>query len=301
MTEQTNPLSDLSDLARRAHYHISFRPEDRGKRVVNSYGTELSEDLQKLNSLGATPEQLARYAEKYKVKISAWLHSLSNTASAMITGPSNFPTRRMEKRNRWADNHYNVFRQWRDKVISAYERQARKAKVEAEGGELAIQRKKLANLQAHQEHMRKVNAAHRAFLKNPATLDAADFSEDVKKMIREYVPEYGWIPNPYARFQMSNNLANIKRVQERVAVLEKKEKMAEQVGIQDLTFQGGLVVLNHEIDRLQILFDEKPNQEMITNLKKNGFKWAPSSKAWQRQLTMNAKRAASSLLQIAIK
>lgn len=51
------------------------------------------------------------------------------------------------------------------------------------------------------------------------------------------------------------------------------------------------VVENAEIMRLQIFFDEKPDADIRAILKSNGFKWAPSNGAWQRQLTVNARYA----------
>lgn len=35
-------------------------------------------------------------------------------------------------------------------------------------------------------------------------------------------------------------------------------------------------------NRVKIFFDEKPRRSVIDFLKKNSFKWAPSSGAWQR-------------------
>ena len=49
------------------------------------------------------------------------------------------------------------------------------------------------------------------------------------------------------------------------------------------------VAENAEIMRLQIFFDDKPDSDTREILKKNGFRWAPSQGAWQRQLTDNAK------------
>lgn len=41
-------------------------------------------------------------------------------------------------------------------------------------------------------------------------------------------------------------------------------------------------------NRLQIFFEEKPDEETRSSLKSNGFRWAPSAGAWQRQLNDNA-------------
>lgn len=58
-------------------------------------------------------------------------------------------------------------------------------------------------------------------------------------------------------------------------------------------YEGGSKtrVENTEIMRLQIIFDGKPEPEVRTVLKKNGFKWAPSQGAWQRMLNTSAKYA----------
>ena len=48
-----------------------------------------------------------------------------------------------------------------------------------------------------------------------------------------------------------------------------------------------------EDNRLRLYFDEKPSEEQRSKLKCNGFKWAPSVGAWQRQLNDNAIHAAA--------
>ena len=49
---------------------------------------------------------------------------------------------------------------------------------------------------------------------------------------------------------------------------------------------------NAEANRLQILFEEKPDAATREELKSNGFRWSPKAEAWQRQLTDNAYRSA---------
>ena len=58
-------------------------------------------------------------------------------------------------------------------------------------------------------------------------------------------------------------------------------------------FNGGEAVINEDKNRLQLLFDEKPSKEQRETLKANGFRWAPSDAAWQRQLNPNAFYAAN--------
>ena len=58
------------------------------------------------------------------------------------------------------------------------------------------------------------------------------------------------------------------------------------------TGEGVKIVCNAAIDRLQIIFDAKPDAGMIGKLKGEAWKWSPSNQAWQRKLTEAAKQSA---------
>lgn len=90
---------------------------------------------------------------------------------------------------------------------------------------------------------------------------------------------------------MTSLRGKIKRVQARLDELDKRTEQAEQPA-ESTKFSGGEIVRNLEADRLQILFDEKPDEETRAALKQNGFRWSPRYSAWQRQLTPNAEAAA---------
>jgi len=60
-------------------------------------------------------------------------------------------------------------------------------------------------------------------------------------------------------------------------------------GTQETENQFFKIVENTEAMRLQLFFDGKPEPEVREVLKSNGFRWAPSQSAWQRQLTDNAR------------
>ncbi|MEK5449513.1 hypothetical protein [Paenibacillus sp. FSL R7-0331] len=49
------------------------------------------------------------------------------------------------------------------------------------------------------------------------------------------------------------------------------------------------VIENAEIDRLQLLFEDKPSEGVRAVLRSNGYKWSPKNGTWQRQLTDNAR------------
>ncbi|MBK8117396.1 MAG: hypothetical protein IPK44_24220 [Candidatus Accumulibacter sp.] len=56
------------------------------------------------------------------------------------------------------------------------------------------------------------------------------------------------------------------------------------------------MVRNAPAGRLQLFFEGKPAEEVRTDLKASGFKWAPSAGAWQRQLTENAVASAEQII-----
>lgn len=64
-------------------------------------------------------------------------------------------------------------------------------------------------------------------------------------------------------------------------VKETKESNSEREN-SEITIPGGKVVQNWKENRIQIIFDEKPDYNTIQELKKWGFKWGPSAMAWQR-------------------
>jgi hypothetical protein len=72
-------------------------------------------------------------------------------------------------------------------------------------------------------------------------------------------------------------------------LLPKKEVEQQNIATESESNTPFKVVENTELMRLQLLFDGIPEAEVRTILKKNGFKWSPKNKAWQRMLNDNAK------------
>ena len=93
-------------------------------------------------------------------------------------------------------------------------------------------------------------------------------------------------PVPFPSYSLSNNNQEIHRIRGRIDDLKNKSEYA------GWTFEGGRAEANETENRLQLFFDGKPSDEQRRELKKHGFKWAPSQGAWQRQLTKNAIHSA---------
>lgn len=152
---------------------------------------------------------------------------------------------------------------------------------------------KLATLKSNQEKMKKLNAIWRKFKKDPeakATVKAlADLSDKEREFVVNFVPLFSCDKGPFPSYRMTNNNANIRSTEKRIAKLKRN---AEQPAAEPVTAEGYQIVENTEENRIQFLFDEKPNEETRSCLKSNGFRWSPTNKAWQRQLNENGRYAA---------
>ncbi|MGM9421488.1 hypothetical protein [Flavonifractor plautii] len=289
------------EAARRANDMNSFRDYKAGsataeyRRMVDA-ATELAE-RQKQRVDPMYHEKINRLLEIYCRKLAENMNASysieARCPSILISGGGNFPVRKKERQNAARDRNleeWNYIQGLLDKIrsvgtggISSDDPQAVE-KLEA----------KLAALEKHQELMKAANVAIR--MKDPTEGDAklAELGytpEDIAKL-RE--PDFcGRIG--YPAYLLQNNNANIRRIRGRIEELKKRTENTPE----GWEFDGGRVVVNTTENRLQIIFDGKPDADIRTELKGEGFRWAPSQGAWQRQLTDNAMRAARRLKCIA--
>lgn len=89
----------------------------------------------------------------------------------------------------------------------------------------------------------------------------------------------------FPAYQLSNNNANIKRMEGRVDELRKAPKARQEFFYPESDVQ---VVVDPAINRTQVVFPGKPPEAVRTVLKANGFRWAPSQGAWQRHCSERA-------------
>ena len=94
-------------------------------------------------------------------------------------------------------------------------------------------------------------------------------------------------------FTLKNNNANIRRVRQRIADLERRAQVTPSAD----EVRGDVIVRrNADENRLQLIFDGKPSPEIRAALKARGFRWSPTNSAWQRQLNNSAEFAAQCVL-----
>jgi hypothetical protein len=134
-----------------------------------------------------------------------------------------------------------------------------------------------------QETMKTVNAWWREM---GTCKGAPGITDEQAKTLEDRLKD-SWEKQPFSSYVLTNNNSHIKR-------LERKLQEASR-GFAGWEFTGGHAEANTDVNRLQLFFDEKPTESQRANLKANGFKWAPSQEAWQRQLTDNAIHAAGRL------
>lgn len=140
---------------------------------------------------------------------------------------------------------------------------------------------KVEALESFRDKAKQVNKRLRA----GKTIFEMDFlTQDEKEKFIGYLRFDGHIPTYF----FSNIGAKIREAKKRKSRIESIEKMEEK----EVNWNGVRVVQSPSKNRLQLLFDGKPPQETIQNLKRWGFRWSPTEKAWQRHLSNSATYAA---------
>ncbi len=92
-------------------------------------------------------------------------------------------------------------------------------------------------------------------------------------------------------YQLTNNGANIRRMQQRLKGLANENGRASVT----LAFPGGRVEDNAEECRVRIYHEAKPPADTIAKLRTYGFHWTPSRGCWQRLRTASARYAATQI------
>ena len=228
---------------------------------------------------------LDSYARKLAANMNKGYEIEARVPSVMIAGPSGFPAGKKEKQNAARDRNMQEWREIQgilDKIRATGTGGISGSDPDAVGKLKA----KLESLEDCQETMKLVNSYYRA----KETLDGCPFlsPEQAAKLKSDMLSNWHYGTAPYLPWQLSNNNAEIRRVKQRIAELERK---AEAVFV-GWEFDGGHVEPDREADRLRVYFDAKPDEETRAELKSNSFKWSPKAGAWQRQLTANAFHAA---------
>jgi hypothetical protein len=137
---------------------------------------------------------------------------------------------------------------------------------------------KLAEIEVERAHSVTINRIIRAAKgdKSKAIADLRAIGTSATDAIGYLTPDFaGRIGVP--AYRLSNLSGNAGNVRKRIEALEAK---AAREPMPDETI--GDVTIQEQDNRVQLIFPGKPNEDIRSRLKSNGFRWSPTAGAWQR-------------------
>jgi hypothetical protein len=120
-------------------------------------------------------------------------------------------------------------------------------------------------------------------------LKALGFSDE--RIYRLLNPRESYQRKGFQSWEITNLSANIRRVRDRVAELEKNANKPAEARV-ELSGEGFRLFESVEDNRICFAFEGKPSEAIRRELKSRGFKWSPSRGLWVRQLNEAARWAA---------
>ena len=295
-TPPATPLQHLLKAAINAHRGTSFSPEKRGEQLIKDYDEQLANDLEQIKE--ATAETKETYKSRYIKHLNAWLAAKSRIVSTMISGGSNFPVRRMQKYNGWEDNAYKHFQEFRTKALTGIKKQIERDKPEEQKQDEAwksIEKSILSSAAAIIGIDNGEKGLTRSLFVNSITGLIKRMAENGQTgHVKKAIDLIRLLNGKYAKpiITEKNSIFTLLEVAEAAAETKRDEANRET---QIFEFEGGEVVLNYEIDRVQITHHQKPTKEHLNELKAKGlntFNFSFQNTAWQRKITRDAISAA---------
>ena len=286
----------------------SFDPERRAEQtrkeyvsVVNNVAAELTTAAKgDPEKLALARQQLSRFVGGFKQRYMAWLDAQSRTMSTMITGGSNFPTARNNKANAVEIKRSQEMTEYVNDTTRKMLNEMNPKAISSDRPDVVVKlEEKVAELEATQARHKAINK----IVRKKGVSDAEKITQLKEEIgLAEFTAKELLKPDYSGRtgipsYEMTNNNANIRTTKERLANVQREQDKPTT----ETAFSGGTVVDSAENNRVQILFDEKPDAEMRTKLKSRGFRWSPSEGAWQRQRTNAARYAAQEVLRATAK
>ena len=290
------------ETARRSHDMMSMSDYKEGsatagyRAAVDEAAALVEQQKQKVSPF--YHEKLDALLDRYARRLAQWTNDHNRNGascpSVLVCGAGNFPTRKKQKQNAREDSlwkEYDEIKGILDKIKSIGTGPIDPTDPHAR--ELHTDR--LQRLQAELERGKAMNAHYRKHKTMKGFQDLTDETADEMDKAIANAPAFA--RTPYPDFELSSLRGKIKRTQENLAKLDRLEQHKDDAeNIRE--FDGGKLFLNMEQNRLQILFDEIPDEETRSALKSHGFRWSRKNEAWQRQLTRNAIYDAKRILGI---
>lgn len=223
-----------------------------------------------------------------------------------VSGPANYPAKRMNAR---ADKAIQVSQEWstkraafientramlRDAIpfedILAEYRSGKRGDAISSDDPHALEKiaARLEGLKERHELKKAINAHWR---KHKTACGCPGISEKAAASIDESMkPENNQFGKslPYPAWSLSNGLAEIKRLEQRLQEVQRMKERAESTPETNLSYDGFTVRISAQDCRVYVDFASKPDVPARDILKANGFHWSPREGSWGRKLTNNA-------------
>lgn len=287
------------EYAERAFSGVSFSPEKRGERTRKDYVdfieqtfNELYPLAKKYGKLDSFKGEFQRFVDGYKKRKLDYLSTQSRSMSTMITGPANFPVARQEKVMRSLGNKLDELVDYGKRIPERirYNMMPAESKPVKTGQKDAVKilETKLNERVALQEQMKAANKIIRKAIKDKETVkQTSDKLREIglsDKAISQILnPSYG--PKGYQTFHLSNNSAEIRRLKGRIVQEKRIEAAREKVGDQEREGKTCDASVNQDRNGIELRFDDKPSDEIRTEIKRNGFRWSGRQKLWYARFT----------------
>ena len=237
-------------------------------------------------------DKLDALLDLYARRLAQWTNDYNRNGascpSVLVCGPANFPTRKKARQNAREDSLWQEYKTI-EAIFDKIKNVGTGAVDLADPHAHEMLAGQLQRLQNQLDTGKAMNAWYRKHKSMKGFSGMSDETAARNDAALASAPSFAQRPMP--DFELASLRGKIKRVQARMDELDKLK--AQQAAPEPAEEHDGFqIVRNVELNRLQIIFDGKPDETVRAALKSNGFRWSPRNGAWQRQLTDNAEQAA---------
>lgn len=264
-------------LARRAKENMSHDSYKEGSasdsynRVIADVTKQIEEAKQNVSEEAQI--RLDKLLNWYKSAYATWInkHNANGAShvSVMVSGAGNYNMRKHEK---YIARENKIMQEYKEIEDISY-------KIDSiVHGDKIIKSSDENALEKLREKLQKAQEEHQGY---------KDYNIKARKEGKEKLSAY----------VLANSNGRMKGIKDRIAKLERLATETKEIEPSKETEINGIKIIdNTEANRLQIVFDYKPDADVRTTLKKHGFRWCPTHNAWQRYRGAEAERIAKEIV-----
>lgn len=251
-------------LAKRAKENMSFDDYKEGSatqeynRTIENISIKINEAKEQVKDDSEKQLQLDYLLTKFKKDYANWINkhnsNSANHVSVMISGASNY---NMRKHNKYVAKEDKLWQEYNNimAIDSKIQKIINSKKIIKSTDSDALEKLKEKLAEEQKTHDEMVN-----------------YNKQARKEKKEV----------YSTYMLTNSNQRIKNIKDRISQLEKLEELKQTKGNSEIEINGIKIVDNLQANRVQMIFEGKPNEDIRKLLKSNGFRWSPTYGAWQR-------------------